>query len=70
MLNHDQVTRTTPELAPPSLNYHTNGKTFELSTDLTCVNPPTLGVFSGIRTRDMPAKIRYLDELDSPSRLP
>ncbi|GFX47481.1 uncharacterized protein TNCV_618401 [Trichonephila clavipes] len=27
----------TPELAPLSPNYHTNGKTFQLSTDLTCV---------------------------------
>ncbi|GFX74497.1 transposable element Tcb1 transposase [Trichonephila clavipes] len=27
----------TPELAPLSPNYHTNGKTFQLSTDLTCI---------------------------------
>ncbi|GFU31714.1 hypothetical protein TNCV_1175961 [Trichonephila clavipes] len=27
----------TPELAPPSPNYHTNGRMFELSTDLTCI---------------------------------
>ncbi|GFW91514.1 hypothetical protein TNCV_3376771 [Trichonephila clavipes] len=38
ILNHGQVTRTTPELASPSPNYHTNG-TFELSKDLTCIAP-------------------------------
>ncbi|GFY27044.1 hypothetical protein TNCV_2066651 [Trichonephila clavipes] len=37
ILNHGQVTWTTPELAPPSPNYHTNGRTFQLSTDLTCI---------------------------------
>ncbi|GFV84217.1 cubilin [Trichonephila clavipes] len=36
ILNHGQVTWTTPELAPPSPNYHTTGRTFQLSTDLTC----------------------------------
>ncbi|GFY16371.1 hypothetical protein TNCV_2350151 [Trichonephila clavipes] len=35
ILNHGQVMWTTPELAPPSPNYHTNGRTFQLSTDLT-----------------------------------
>ncbi|GFU27401.1 hypothetical protein TNCV_3323151 [Trichonephila clavipes] len=35
--NHGQVTWTTPELAPPSPNYHANGKTFQLSTDLACI---------------------------------
>ncbi|GFS56010.1 hypothetical protein TNCV_2564531 [Trichonephila clavipes] len=37
ILNHGQVTWTTPELAPPSPNYHTNGRTFQLWTDLTCI---------------------------------
>ncbi|GFX20871.1 hypothetical protein TNCV_79261 [Trichonephila clavipes] len=37
ILNHGQVTWTTPELAPPSPNYHTNGRTFQLSTDLTYI---------------------------------
>ncbi|GFW77233.1 hypothetical protein TNCV_2726631 [Trichonephila clavipes] len=37
ILNHGQVTWTTPELASPSPNYHTNGRTFQLSTDLTCI---------------------------------
>ncbi|GFT67469.1 hypothetical protein TNCV_2360781 [Trichonephila clavipes] len=36
-LNHGQVTWTTPELAPASPNYHINGKTFQLSTDLMCI---------------------------------
>ncbi|GFW01441.1 transposase [Trichonephila clavipes] len=30
---------TTPELEPPSPNYHTNRRTFELSTDLKCIAP-------------------------------
>ncbi|GFV86154.1 hypothetical protein TNCV_671511 [Trichonephila clavipes] len=33
--NHGQVTWTTPELAPPSPNYHTPN--YQLSTDLTCI---------------------------------
>ncbi|GFV78960.1 uncharacterized protein TNCV_4347191 [Trichonephila clavipes] len=37
ILNHGQMTWMTPELAPLSPNYHTNGRTFELSTDLTCI---------------------------------
>ncbi|GFV63681.1 hypothetical protein TNCV_1962271 [Trichonephila clavipes] len=28
----------TLELAPSSPNYHTNGRVFELSTDLTCIS--------------------------------
>ncbi|GFX53335.1 uncharacterized protein TNCV_363261 [Trichonephila clavipes] len=36
ILNHGQVTWTTPELASPSPNYHTSRRTFQLSTDLTC----------------------------------
>ncbi|GFU70237.1 hypothetical protein TNCV_903791 [Trichonephila clavipes] len=37
ILNHGQVTWTTPELAPASPIYHTNGRTFQLSIDLTCI---------------------------------
>ncbi|GFW40840.1 hypothetical protein TNCV_4368881 [Trichonephila clavipes] len=37
ILNHGQVTWTTPELAPSSPNYHTSGRSFQLSTDLTCI---------------------------------
>ncbi|GFU02501.1 hypothetical protein TNCV_1478151, partial [Trichonephila clavipes] len=38
ILNHGQVTWTTPKLASRSLNYHTTpaGGPFQLSTDLTC----------------------------------
>ncbi|GFY03363.1 hypothetical protein TNCV_1173211 [Trichonephila clavipes] len=36
-----------PEIAPSSPNYHTNGRTFELSTDLTCIAPLHGGSFSG-----------------------
>ncbi|GFW50244.1 hypothetical protein TNCV_4696621 [Trichonephila clavipes] len=36
ILNHGQVTRTTPELAPPLL---TTTPTFELLVDLTCIAP-------------------------------
>ncbi|GFX18818.1 uncharacterized protein TNCV_4143391 [Trichonephila clavipes] len=41
-LSHGQVTWMTPELAPPLLTttpHHTNGRTFELSTDLTGIAP-------------------------------
>ncbi|GFT96095.1 uncharacterized protein TNCV_4051071 [Trichonephila clavipes] len=34
--NHGQVTWSTPKLVSPSPNYHTSGRTFRLSTDLTC----------------------------------
>ncbi|GFY33169.1 hypothetical protein TNCV_1240201 [Trichonephila clavipes] len=37
ILNHGRVTWTAPELAPPSPNYHTNGRTFQLSTDLAYI---------------------------------
>ncbi|GFU25315.1 uncharacterized protein TNCV_1739561 [Trichonephila clavipes] len=40
ILNHGQVAWTTPELAPPLLTttpHHTNGRTFQLLTDLTCI---------------------------------
>ncbi|GFX91700.1 hypothetical protein TNCV_3682861 [Trichonephila clavipes] len=37
ILNHSQVTWTTPELTSPSSNYHPNGMTFQLSTDLACI---------------------------------
>ncbi|GFW93210.1 hypothetical protein TNCV_3333701 [Trichonephila clavipes] len=37
ILNHGHVTWTTPKLAAPSPNYHTNGRTFQLLTDLTCI---------------------------------
>ncbi|GFT62191.1 hypothetical protein TNCV_252091 [Trichonephila clavipes] len=38
ILNHGQVTWTTPELAPPLLTTTpTNRRTFQLSADLTCI---------------------------------
>ncbi|GFW99835.1 hypothetical protein TNCV_3420641 [Trichonephila clavipes] len=37
ILSHGQVTKSTPELATPSPNYHTNGRTFDLSTDLMSI---------------------------------
>ncbi|GFW35395.1 hypothetical protein TNCV_2611941 [Trichonephila clavipes] len=54
----------TPELAPPSSNYHTNGKTFALLTDLTCIASPLHGrplVVLGCELVTRLAKIRYLD---------
>ncbi|GFW01864.1 hypothetical protein TNCV_3028351 [Trichonephila clavipes] len=36
---HGQVTRKIPELSPPSRNYYSNGRTFQLSTDLMCFTP-------------------------------
>ncbi|GFT51208.1 general transcription factor II-I repeat domain-containing protein 2A [Trichonephila clavipes] len=48
ILNHGQVTWTTPELAPPLLTTTpTNGRTFQLSTDLTCIAALHGGSFSG-----------------------
>ncbi|GFS90781.1 hypothetical protein TNCV_1003711 [Trichonephila clavipes] len=44
ILNHGQVTRTTLELEPLTPNYHTNGRTFELSTDLRCIAPLHVGL--------------------------
>ncbi|GFW75312.1 hypothetical protein TNCV_4189661 [Trichonephila clavipes] len=62
ILNHGQVTWTTPELAPPSPNYHTNGRTFQLSTDLRASLPDTAGLYwYWPRTHGMPAMSRYLD---------
>ncbi|GFV13867.1 hypothetical protein TNCV_523461 [Trichonephila clavipes] len=63
ILNHGQVTWMTPELTPPSPNYHTNGRTFEISTDFTCIAPPVRRVFSGTGPElvKRPAAIRYLD---------
>ncbi|GFX08435.1 uncharacterized protein TNCV_3269241 [Trichonephila clavipes] len=61
ILNHGQVTWTTPDLAPPLLTTTPTGGRFS-STDLTCINCPTRWVFSGtgleLLTRQ--ATIRYL----------
>ncbi|GFX93008.1 hypothetical protein TNCV_139521 [Trichonephila clavipes] len=36
-LKHGQMMRATPELAPPSPNFHTKERTFQISIDLTCI---------------------------------
>ncbi|GFV18667.1 uncharacterized protein TNCV_3526021 [Trichonephila clavipes] len=64
ILNHGQVTWTTPELAPPSPNYqhHTNGRTFQLDR-FNVHRCPTWRVLSGtgLELVTRPATIRYLD---------
>ncbi|GFU94732.1 hypothetical protein TNCV_3386211 [Trichonephila clavipes] len=47
ILNHGQVTWTTPELAPPLLT--TTPHSFQLSTDLTCIAALHGGSFSGTK---------------------
>ncbi|GFX04322.1 hypothetical protein TNCV_3974701 [Trichonephila clavipes] len=59
ILNHGQVTWTTPELAPPSPNYHTNERTFQLLTDLTCIAALHGGSLVRARTHDISAMVRY-----------
>ncbi|GFY20909.1 hypothetical protein TNCV_1121431 [Trichonephila clavipes] len=63
ILNHGRVTWTIPGLAPPSPN--TNGRTFQLSTDLTCI-AALLGGWYWARTHAM---IRYRNPLMFPSHL-
>ncbi|GFS91505.1 hypothetical protein TNCV_1139401 [Trichonephila clavipes] len=64
ILKNGQMTRATPELEPPSPNYHTNERTFQLSIDLTGIAALHGGSFlHWARTRDMPTMIRYLDHL-------
>ncbi|GFV39083.1 hypothetical protein TNCV_4339711 [Trichonephila clavipes] len=41
-LNHDQVMRTTPELAPPSRNFHIKPTGEPLSLDIFNVHQPSL----------------------------
>ncbi|GBN27063.1 hypothetical protein AVEN_253971-1 [Araneus ventricosus] len=47
------MTRTTPELAPPSPNFHATPTGGRLTTtyDLTCNRPHTRRIFSGIGFR-------------------
>ncbi|GFU49960.1 hypothetical protein TNCV_2362531 [Trichonephila clavipes] len=50
IFNHGQVMRTTPELAPPSTNFHTTTTGgLRALTDLTRINHSTWQVFSGTR---------------------
>ncbi|GFU31245.1 uncharacterized protein TNCV_1742371 [Trichonephila clavipes] len=60
ILNHGQVTWTSPELAPPSPNYHTNGRTFQLDR-FNVHRCPTRPVFSGTGLEPMTkqATFRY-----------
>ncbi|GBN71404.1 hypothetical protein AVEN_90135-1 [Araneus ventricosus] len=53
ILNHGQMTRTTPELAPFSPNFHATPTGGRLATtyDLTCNRPHTRRIFSGIGSR-------------------
>ncbi|GBN63813.1 hypothetical protein AVEN_190365-1 [Araneus ventricosus] len=53
ILNLGQMTRTTPELAPPSPNFHATPTGGRLTTtfDLTCNRPHTRRIFSGIGSR-------------------
>ncbi|GFV68509.1 uncharacterized protein TNCV_3129651 [Trichonephila clavipes] len=62
ILNHGQVTWTTPELAPPP-NYHTTPTEDVSALDRFNVHRcPTRRVFSGLdRTHDMPAMVGYLN---------
>ncbi|GBM66184.1 hypothetical protein AVEN_246404-1 [Araneus ventricosus] len=59
ILNLGQMTRTTPELAPPSPNFHATPAGGRLTTtyDLACNRPHTRRIFSGIgfRTWSPPA---------------
>ncbi|GFT06470.1 uncharacterized protein TNCV_3356031 [Trichonephila clavipes] len=64
ILNHGQVTRTTPELAPPSPNYHTTPTGGRLSNERFNVHRcPTQRDFSGTRLELMTRwpRVRYLD---------
>ncbi|GFW60318.1 hypothetical protein TNCV_1843981 [Trichonephila clavipes] len=63
ILNHDQVTWTTPELAPPP-NYHTTPIGGHFSLDIFNAHwPSTRRVFSDIRLElcDTPATSPYFD---------
>ncbi|GBM17578.1 hypothetical protein AVEN_80881-1 [Araneus ventricosus] len=53
ILNHSQMTRTTPELAPPSPNFHATPMGGRLATmyDLACNRPHMRRIFSGIGFR-------------------
>ncbi|GFW44595.1 hypothetical protein TNCV_4481411 [Trichonephila clavipes] len=65
ILSHGQVTWMTPELALPSPNYYTNRRTFQLSTDLTCIAGLHGGSFSGTGLEPVTkqATVRYLYHL-------
>ncbi|GFW12484.1 hypothetical protein TNCV_817371 [Trichonephila clavipes] len=47
----------------PSPNYHTNGRTIELSTNLTCIASLHNGTFSSteLELMTLQLRVRYLD---------
>ncbi|GFV61043.1 hypothetical protein TNCV_485651 [Trichonephila clavipes] len=59
LLNPGQVTRTIPDLSSLSPNYDTNGRTFELSTDLICTTP--VNVWFAIHQNDHQARRRFVE---------
>ncbi|GFX66702.1 hypothetical protein TNCV_2059961 [Trichonephila clavipes] len=62
------MTRATPELEPPSPNYHTPMRTFQLSIDLTCIAALHGGSFcgTGLELETCQTMIRYLDLIPQP----
>ncbi|GFX72684.1 hypothetical protein TNCV_4062791 [Trichonephila clavipes] len=61
ILNHGQVTRSTPELTLPSeFGHHTNGRALS-STDLTCISLSTWSVFSSASLKYMTDQPRVYD---------
>ncbi|GFX46262.1 hypothetical protein TNCV_1372041 [Trichonephila clavipes] len=54
------MTRTAPDLAPPSPNFHSTstGRRLSFETDLTCSNPFTHWVMSGTRLEFMARQSR------------
>ncbi|GFU77924.1 hypothetical protein TNCV_521241 [Trichonephila clavipes] len=65
ILKNGQMTRATPELAPPLLTTtpHQREDISSLSKDLTHRCPTAGLLWHWDRTRDMPTMIRYLDHL-------
>ncbi|GFX66993.1 hypothetical protein TNCV_4181181 [Trichonephila clavipes] len=66
ILMHGQLTRATPELIPPSPNYHTTPTRGHFSSRYIyrASLPCTAGLlWHWARTRDMPTMIRYLVNL-------
>ncbi|GFX14484.1 uncharacterized protein TNCV_1616671 [Trichonephila clavipes] len=61
----------TCELAPPSPNYHTNGRTFQLSTDLACIaalHGGSLVVLGSSSGQSQPRPDTYTTRLPQPTR--
>ncbi|GFW57989.1 hypothetical protein TNCV_2741351 [Trichonephila clavipes] len=56
------MTKMTPELAPPSPNFHTNGRTFDLSTDLTSIALLLGGSSMSLVYADKPQTLDHLED--------